>query len=141
MQTPSGSPQTLITCPNETCNLESIEHSSLEENLGAFDDQVLSLPLNPENDPVLNFANQLHSHDIHHGAVVVIQADYHEVSQPSGLSPDDRAAHQAMHGYGGGCKAEVEKAKSVSGNLRIGNKTFCKNEEVRHEEKLLFVCK
>ena len=27
---------------------------------------------------------------------------------------------------------EVEKVKSVSGNLRIGPKTFCENEGVRH---------
>ena len=32
---------------------------------------------------------------------------------------------------------EVEKVKSVSGNLRIGPKTFCKNDM----KKLLFVCK
>ena len=32
---------------------------------------------------------------------------------------------------GGG--AEVQKVKSVSGNLRIGPKTFCKNLEVRLE--------
>ena len=30
--------------------------------------------------------------------------------------------------------AEVEKVKSVSGNLMIGPKTFCKNEGVRHKK-------
>ena len=34
--------------------------------------------------------------------------------------------------------AEVEKVKSVSGNLRIGPKTFCKNEGVRHKKKHAF---
>ena len=103
MHTRSVSPQPLTTCPNDTCNLETIvELCSLEENLGAFDDEVFSPPLTPENDPVLfNFANQPHSQDIHHDAVEVIQADYHEVDQPSLTPPDDRATHQALHEYGG----------------------------------------
>ena len=43
--------------------------------------------------------------------------------------------------FTGGWVAEVEKVKTVSGNLRIGNKTFCKNKEVRHEKELLFAHK
>ena len=35
-------------------------------------------------------------------------------------------------------RAKVEKVKSVSGNLRIEPKTFCKNEGVRHEKKIYF---
>ena len=38
---------------------------------------------------------------------------------------------------GGG--AEVEKVKSVSGNVRIGPKTFCENEGVRHKKVAFFV--
>ena len=113
MHTRSVSPQPLTTCPNDTCNLEIIEElSSLEENLGAFDDEVLSPPLTPENDPVLfNFANQPHSQDIHHDAVEVIQAEYHEVDQPSLISPDVRAAHQALHEYEG-------QRRGLQGGLR-----------------------
>ena len=39
----------------------------------------------------------------------------------------------AVHGDYMDVQAEVEKVKSVSGNLRIGPKTFCKNRGVRHK--------
>ena len=34
-------------------------------------------------------------------------------------------------------KSEVEKVKSVSGNLRMELKTFCKNEGIGHEKNCL----
>ena len=84
MYIPSLSTQIpLTTCPNDTCNLETIkELSCVEESLGAF--EVLSSPLTPENYPVLfSFLNQPHSQNTHLNADKVIQADYHEVAQPS----------------------------------------------------------
>ena len=113
MHTRSVSPQPLTTCPNDTCNLETIEElCSLKENFGAFDDEVFSPPLTPENDPVLfNFANQPHSQDIHHDAVEVIQAEYHEIDQPFLISPDVRAAHQVLQEYEG-------QRRGLQGGLR-----------------------
>ena len=64
--------------------------------------EVFSPPLTPENDPILfNFADQPHSQDIHHDVVEVNLPDYHEVTQPPPIPPDDHAVHQALHEYGG----------------------------------------
>ena len=70
-----------------------------------FKNESTDEPQDPCDDSSCSLSSISHSHYIHHGNVVVIlHADYHEVTQRSLISPDDHAVHQAMHGYGGGFK-------------------------------------
>ena len=84
--------QSGLTCPTSTCDLKTIEElRSIEDNLDDPNKDAMFSPL--ENSPILlNFTDQpLSSQDLHHDAVEVLQADYHETIQPPSEPPDDQA--------------------------------------------------